>query len=88
MEKSLYFRSSRFLKDLYTPIFFKAAFQDTDVKGIYLLTDGKPVSLTFMYINIQQRFYSKFRFVCSCKLGGREGVKWNQGVDYFLAGTM
>ena len=77
MEKSLYFRSSIFLKDLYTPIFFKAAFQDTDVRGVYLLTDGKPVSLTFLYAIIQQLFQSKLRFVCSFKL---KVVVWLENV--------
>jgi hypothetical protein len=27
-----------------TNLFLKAAFQDPDVQGIYLITDGKPVS--------------------------------------------
>lgn len=50
--------------------FFQMAFEDPDVQGIYLLTDGKPVSLWFI---MPQNFRAVTRIVlfskqCACEL--------------------
>ena len=50
--------------------FFQMAFEDPDVQGIYLLTDGKPVSLWFI---MPQNLRAVARIVlfskqCACEL--------------------
>ena len=45
---------------------FQVAFEDPEVQGIYLLTDGKPVSLHFMSCPRLKRFAEKSNWEINC----------------------